>query len=784
MKELWVNFVTSRPKMAFALGIFIFLGLGSGGQNLVPDFSFRVWFNNDDPLIREFDAFERRFGNDDRSIVVVHSPSGIFDKESVSVLRQLTEDLWRVPDVIRVDSLANFNWVHAEEEDLIVEPLLPDDMPLDEKTLAARKKIALTHETLPNYLVNKEGTVALVFATIKPALGGSPDYEGFLTGRDVKDGERLKGVRELARKYETGDHRIFTTGGPEISHSFKEAADVDVKGILPWVFGLTLFLLFALFRRVSGLLIPVTVIFTSVAASMGIGGWLGCSINNMTVMVPQVLIAIVVADVVHILVSFFRAYDGGVEKHEALHYALEKNFVPTLLTSVSTAIGFFSFSQAAIVPIGQLGIMAGIGTLIAWLFTYLIAGPLVHFCPLKRRKSKVADFDLHQASARSIASASWLRRNRNFVLSASALGLVATFMVASKTRVNSDPYMYFPEDNQLNVATNFLEANLGGATTLEIIFDSGKEDGFKDPVFLKKVAEFQDWLDGQPFVTSNASIVDVLKSMNRSLNNDDPKSYVLPDSREAIAQEFLLYTMSLPQGMDVNDRVSVKSDAIRMTSAWNIHDSATVIKEIDAVEAKAKTMGLKTHVTGKGQLWQRMNPYVVDTFVTSLSIAIVVMSLLMVVVFRSPKLGMLAMLPNVLPLLLGAALLVLIGQDLDMGAVISFSFCLGIAVDDTVHFMSNYARYLKDGKTPEEAVSQIFTHTVPALLTTTVILVVAFGAFIFAEFLPNRNFGLFVAVILSMALIADITLLPSLLMGKKSAGAAGAEPNVGAPSLS
>ena len=163
-----------------------------------------------------------------------------------------------------------------------------------------------------------------------------------------------------------------------------------------------------------------------------------------------------------------------------------------------------------------------------------------------------------------------------------------------------------------------------------------------------------------------------------------------------------------------------------------------------------------------------MNPYVVSTFATSLSVAVILMSILMIVVFRSFFLGMLAMLPNVFPLVLGAALIKAIGQDLDMGTVLAFSFCLGIAVDDTVHFMANYARMIRTGASPREAIAGILTHTAPALLITTIVLVVAFGAFMFATFLPNKNFGLFVSVILSMALITDLTLLPALLFGRGS----------------
>ena len=192
-----------------------------------------------------------------------------------------------------------------------------------------------------------------MYITVKPALGGSPDYEGFLEGVTTKDGKKRPGLRALIKDMERGDHSIMVTGGPPINHSFKEAAEADIQNILPIVFGLTLLFLGIMFRRVSGVLLPIVVIVTSVGAAMGIGGWMGYSINNMTAIVPQILVAIAVADAVHILVSYFRAIKRGADRQTSAHYTLDKNFVPTVLTSVSTAIGFFSFSQADIARLGS-----------------------------------------------------------------------------------------------------------------------------------------------------------------------------------------------------------------------------------------------------------------------------------------------------------------------------------------------------------------------------------------------------------------------------------------------
>jgi predicted RND superfamily exporter protein len=347
------------------------------------------------------------------------------------------------------------------------------------------------------------------------------------------------------------------------------------------------------------------------------------------------------------------------------------------------------------------------------------------------------------------------------------LTLVSTG-IATQTDVNSDPLTYFPEDSDLNKATRFIEEHLGGSIAVELVIDSKQEEGIKDPAFLRKVDELQQWIGERPYTRSTVSIVDILKATNKSLNGDDPAAYRLPETREAVAQEYLMYTMGLPQGMDLNDRVSLKNDALRLTANLDIHDSNSVIAAIAEMDAKAAALGLDMHATGKIPIWQRMNPYVVKAFVVSLLIAISLMSLLLIAVFRSVGLGLLAMIPNTMPLLVAGALLVLIGKTLDMGTVIVFSVCLGIAVDDTVHFLTAYNRLRREGHDAQEAVARIFTYTLPACLFTTVILVIGFGVFVFAAFVPNVFFGLMCAVVLSVALAADVFLLPALLMSKRA----------------
>jgi predicted RND superfamily exporter protein len=290
-----------------------------------------------------------------------------------------------------------------------------------------------------------------------------------------------------------------------------------------------------------------------------------------------------------------------------------------------------------------------------------------------------------------------------------------------------------------------------------------KEDGVKELEFLKKVEAFQEWLEAKPEVTRTLSVVDILKATHRSLNGGDQAFYKLPDNKEMIGQELFLYTMSLPQGMDINDRITLKNDAIRVTALWTISDSKRWMATAAEVANHAAKSGLDITITGKGNIYQSMNPYVVESFVRSITIALVLISILLIVVFGSFKMGMIALLPNCIPLLLGGAAFWFLGKSIDIGSVLVMSVCLGIAVDDTIHILSNYNRLIKDGLSPQDAAAEVLAHTSPALIFTTIILVLGFGTLAFATFVPNIYFGIMTAIILTLALFTDLTFLLAVL---------------------
>lgn len=750
----FVSLIKSHPLVSLCLS-FILVGLCIPGlSNLKPNFTYRGFFYPDDPLLVSFDRFERQFGNDDSVVLAIHNSSGLFNKKSAELLQTLTREMWKIPEVIRVDSLSNYNWVHAEGDDLIVEPFLPDDQPITESLLNQRKNLALKHEILPRYLISEDTQTTMIFAAIKPGIDAPPNAPLIVNA-----------VRKLRERYQDNNHKMYISGGPAITLGFQEASEKDLVLNLA-VLGSTIILLGLLLRSIWGITLSLCVVFMTILASFGFGGWLSIEITNITVVLPQIMIAIGVADSVHILVSYFQALKQGSSNAEAAEYSLLKNFLPTLITSITTSAGFLTFLSAELKPIVGLGTMAGMGTLMAWLLTYTVLGALLFIIPIKRRVSPTHQSQISYARAQFVGD--FLEKNRTPTIVSFGLLSVVSLFLASQNTINSDPFKYFIEGFPLRVANNFIEENIGGARGLELSIEAGREEGIKDPKFLKKVEEFQNWINTLPSVTRTVSIIDILKMTNRSLNGDNSNAYTLPSSLEMVAQELFLYQMSLPQGMNINDRITIKNDALRMTVLWTIRTSQQTTEQIAVIEAKGKSMGLSVSATGKNRIWQSMNGYVVRAFIFSLGLALLLISGILIIFFRSFSLGLLAMVPNGIPLFIGGGVLYILDKPLDVGVALVTAVCLGIAVDDTIHVLSNYVRLRREGKSDKEAVVDILLKTGPALITTSIILVLSFGVLAFGTFTPTIYFGVMTAIILSVALITDLSfLLAILLSGSK-----------------
>jgi predicted RND superfamily exporter protein len=411
--------------------------------------------------------------------------------------------------------------------------------------------------------------------------------------------------------------------------------------------------------------------------------------------------------------------------------------------------------------------MVGFGTILAWILTYTLVGPYLALAPeLRLRRATPAGESLeHRPRWHEI----WVSRFVDqvarhklpivagvFLLSLGAVGL------SMNNTINANPFRYFDETFWLRQSADFAEAHLRGSQGIEVVVSSGRADGVKDPGFLQRVEKFQNWLDEQEYVAKTVSIIDFLKQSNRALHGDDPAFYTLPPTQQEISELLFLYSVNLPEGLDLSNRVSLEADKLRISVRWTLYDSAIATKTADQLERMAKTLGLDIETTGKMLLFQRMNSYVAQSLLISLSISLLLISAILMVVFRSVRMGIVSLLGNVMPLGVGVAVLTLVGRDIDTGAVVALSVCLGVVIDDTIHLLQ--AIQSSGARSMREAISCGISRVLAPTSLTTVILVIGFGAFMMGDFVPNQNFGLLAVAICLSGYLFDLIFLPALLL--------------------
>ena len=715
------------------------------------DFSDRPWFQKDDPYILYLDEFLQTFGNDESAIAIIHFKRGVFHQQSIRVLREITEQMWKVHNVIRVDSLANYHWSYGQGNDMITEKFIPESATLSDAFLATKREQALNHRVIPGLYLNPEGTVAVVYGHL--SLLGESEAD---TEKIVDDLEKLIGPYQGR-----DDLALHLLGSSIIKHEFKKATLQDLRLVLPLMAIIVVLFLLFYFKTILGVAIPLAVIVASTVSGLAMVPLFGFTLNSLTFMLPGIILSISIADSIHLLVTFYKEYRDDRSREEALRQSLTKNILPLIFTSLTTSIGFFSLASSDIRPIAELGILAGVSSFVALLHSYFIVIPALSIFRC-RPSEEFNSRNLNQFLALKMVSL--LDRHKKLILSVFSVITLTTIYWAFQNEINVSVYRYFDQQSPLSKANRFVRKNLGGVMGPEIVLDSGREDGVKQPEFLRKLEEFQNWLESLPKITKTVSIVNIIKEVHQSLNGGGAEQYRIADSAELIGQEIFVYEMELPPGMGINSRIDLKARKARLNVKWEVHNSREVALYLEKIEAKLKEMGLEGRVTGKNVLFSRINEYIIETYLLSIGIAVTLITLLFIIIFRSFKAGLLSLIPNIIPLIIGTGLLWPLGISIDTGCVIVVSVTLGIAVDDTIHFLSHYFYSRGKKQSIKDSLLYVFSGSALSLILTTVLLVSCFSMFMFSSLGPNKNFGLISTVILSFALLCDLIFLPSILL--------------------
>lgn len=764
LRDGTVSLIIKKPLTCLLLFLTLFAVIAPGVLKVKQQFGYKIWYNDKDPLMELFRVFEGKFGNDDMGSIAVYTEDGIFNKKTLTAIVELTDAMGDVSDMVRVDSLSNYSYIFSNNDEINVQPFIDVDelSSYDDKKIKELRKLYLEDPNLKGLVVDEKETMTLVNAFVRPSYQGDvPDYSGITQ-------ELYDLAEEFRKKYP--EIQFLVTGTVVLTDEFKRVTFDDLKLLLPLVHGLFILILIFIYRRRSGVLLPYAIIISCILMMTGINGYIGFNINSLSSAGPTILLTVAIADAIHIMTVYFWGIKNNYSSMDAVRYSLTKNFYPTMLTSITTAIGFFSFAPALVRPVSELGISVGCGVIFAWLATYFLVGPLLCFMPKMSKKTRALEKSNITEAVGTVVPSKFTLTNIDRIYRYRYLIVLITFClffgslyVATGLEVNMDPFDQFGKKNAYVQRINKIEEKFGAIATMHMMVDCDGADCAKEPKFLKEVEKFENWIVTLPEVERTFSINNIIKNINRVLNNNDMKNFVIPDSKEAVGQELFFYTLDLPPGREINNRINLQNDSIRVTAQWNVKDSVSANNVMTAVRKKAKEMNLDLKITGKMPLFHQLTPYVVSTFADSFLIAFISITIILIIVLKSFKIGLLALVPNLFPLATGAAIYYFSGAYVDMATVIVASVCLGIAVDDSIHFLFEYQKYRAQGKNIKDTFGVIFTNTFPALFFTTLIICIGFGSFVIAEYQPNAKFGITTAGVLLIALIADFIALPALL---------------------
>jgi len=736
--------------------IVLVAAIGSGARFITFDTDYRVFFSEDNPQLKAFEQLQNTYTKTDNVMFVLAPKDGnVFNRETLASIARLTEASWQIPYSIRVDSLTNYQHTRADGDDLHVDDLVPEELleNLDAPALQRIRDIAVNEPLLVDHLISAKGHVTGVNVTIQ-----LPDDT---TGKEVPSVAAF--ARDLVEEVKAGNPEldVYLTGMVMMNNSFPEVSIHDQQTLVPMMFGIIILTLVLLLRSFVATVGTFLIIILSILTAMGLTGWMGVALTPPSASAPTIIMTLAVADCVHILVSFLHAMRRGHAKRAAMIESIRINMQPIFLTTITTIIGFLSMNFSDAPPFRDLGNIVAIGVAAAFIFSVSFLPALMLILPVRVKTEATQGTQLVDRLAEVVIA------RRNFLFWGMGIIIVALVSFVPRNELNDEFIKYFDETVDFRKATEFTTSNLTGLYTVDYSLGNGEAGGINEPEFLRDVERFADWFKAQDSVLHVSTLTNIMRRLNMNMHGDDPEWYRLPDDRELAAQYLLLYEMSLPYGLDLNNQIDISKSATKLTVFLDSLSS----NELLAMEDRAQAWLTENapHMQSYGASPSVMFAYIgqrnIKSMLVGTSVALVLISIILIFALRSVKIGLISLIPNLAPAAMGFGLWGLLYGQVGLGLSIVAGLTLGIVVDDTVHFLSKYLRARREqGMNSQDAVRYAF-HTVGiALLVTTIVLVAGFLVLAQSTFKLNSDMGLLTSITIAFALLADFIFLPPLLM--------------------
>lgn len=728
----------------------------SGARSLNFTTDFRTYFSSDNPQLQAFEQLEADFNKQDTLVFLVEmsdKKASLINLIGIDFLRQLTEMSWQIPYARRVDSLINFQRVESVDDELIINDLIPSEANLDADFLLEISQYIQQQPRLSGSLISQDESLALVVVSLS-----LPD------GNEQATAELVDFARNSLAELDQDDIEVQLFGSSVINLALAEAVERDMALLIPLSYLMIFVAIYFLSKSLVGTLLALMMTLLTVASVFGIYGWSGKSLTPVVGAVPSMIMIIVIADCMHLLVSFQHFLHQGLEKSAAILSALKINIKPVAVTSITTALGLLCLNFSESPPYRDLGNMVAMAAIIAGLLALTWFPALLLLLPVKA-PSKMVEISSSQDKFHFFTEK--LLRYPSQIMASAVFLLVTASWGISQLEFNEQWHQYYDESYDVRQALDTQDTKLYGVNFISYSVESGQADGIYNVNYQQQLDELVNWIAGLDKVGYVDAIPAQIKELNQKLQANDLQMFKIPESRELIAQSMMVYEMSLPFGMGMEQYINIDRSSTRLTV--NMHKSSS--KELIAVDQKIlnyveKNLPALTIQSGTGldMVFAKISESNTQSLLQGTGLALLLISLLLVLVLKSVRLGVISIIPNVIPIVIAYGVWGFSNGRIDLGLSIVACMSLGLVVDDTVHFLSKYQLAREKNKTVEEAIQYAFSTVGMAMIITTCVLAIGFSLLALSSFAPTHGMGALLALTAVFALLIDFIFLPILLM--------------------
>ena len=697
------------------------------------------------------DQAEAIFNIKDGIIIAIENSDGIYNHGTLSKIKEITRKLGKMPEIEKNDitSLYTADNIVGTEDGMDVKAFY-NKIPTSAEDLSKLQQNVRNNDMIFGRIVSKDETVSVIVANIED---------------DVFSQQFYKNILKLVKSYE-GPEKLYVAGTPIVEGTMAYLGPRDMKKMVPIVIlVITMVLLFVL-RSLKNTFFTLLVVLFSVIWAFGLMAALGIPIYAISTMIPVMLIAIGVADGVHLYshLDLYLLENPGASKREAVADMLKGMWKPVMMTSVTTAVGFISLLTSEVYPIKYFGLFTAFGVMAAMLFSlFLIPSGILAFGLPKRKAfiwTKRSNEDqLSHRFAGTIVKYKYLTPILTAVI------IVISLWGVNKVWINSSFLEKFEKNSNIVLTDKFINEHFGGTSMLNVIFEAAEPDKFKQPQILKAVSRLQDDVESLPLVGNSFSLADYLKRMNKVMHADDEAYNIIPDSKELVAQYLLLYEMSgdpenLWKVVDYNYTKANLTFQIKSDNSKVIKD---VIAQIEGHRPELEALNVKINFAGSGYKALVFTDLILEGQIKSLLMSLGIIIVLLSLMFKKMSVGLIGSFPIILTTLISFGIMGLLNIPLSTTTALLSSIAVGIGIDYAVHFIERYKIYALQTSNKQKTIGLTMHHSGRAIIFNALVVISGFLVLLFSVFPPNRQLGALVSLNMFTSLVGTVTIMFLLL---------------------